>query len=78
MSNLAKKKHKPEQELAISLGWPQESVGLRGAASGLLDLGAPYRRLGSMVTRVSERDRLAQRRVRIVMIDSVAKRMRNH
>lgn len=49
-------KTKDGQSVAITLGWPRESMGLLGATSAMLDLGAPWRQLDSMLSIVQKRE----------------------
>lgn len=37
------------REIAMTVGWPHEKMGLFGACASLLDIGAPWRQLDSFL-----------------------------
>jgi len=60
------------QDLAIQLGWPRESMGFVGASSAIVDLGAPWRQLDSMLTVVARRQEQSDSCVRLAMAKDIA------
>jgi hypothetical protein len=60
------------QGLAIQLGWPRESMGFLGASSAMVDLGAPWRQLDSMLTVVKHRQEQSDSCVRLAMAKDIA------
>lgn len=60
------------QDLAIRLGWPRESMGFVGASSAMVDLGASWRQLDSMLTVVKHRQEQSDSCVRIAIAKDIA------
>jgi hypothetical protein len=60
------------QDLAIRLGWPRESMGFIGASSSMVDLGAPWRHLDSMLTVVKHRQERSDGCVRLAVAKDIA------
>lgn len=70
---MSKVENRPAGErLASSLGWPRDAMGLSGAAASLLDIGAPWRQIDSMLPQVARRQEESQRRVQAAMLNSIA------
>jgi|ERR1700733_181373 len=60
------------QDLAIRLGWPHASMGFVGASSAMVDLGAPWRQLDSMLTVVKHRQEQSDSCVRLAIAKDIA------
>jgi hypothetical protein len=60
------------QELAVRLGWPRESIGFIGATSAMLDLGARWQELDSMLTVIKHREAQSEACVRVAIAKDVA------
>jgi hypothetical protein len=59
-------------DVASGLGWPQELTGLTGASSALLDLGAPWRNLDSILWTIQRRQQESDMRVRLAILQDVS------
>lgn len=59
-------------EVASGLGWPHELTGVVGATSALLDLGAPWRSLDSILWTVQRRQQESDMRVRLAILQDVS------
>jgi hypothetical protein len=60
------------QDLAVQLGWPRESMGFAGASSAMVNLGAPWHQLDSMLAVVQRRQERSNDCVRIAMARDLA------
>jgi hypothetical protein len=60
------------RDLAIKLGWPRESTGFVGASSAMVNLGASWRELDSMLTVVQHRQERSDDCTRIAMMKHLA------
>jgi hypothetical protein len=59
-------------DLAVQLGWPRESMGFAGASSAMVNLGAPWHQLDSMLAVVQRRQERSNDCVRIAMARDLA------
>jgi hypothetical protein len=60
------------RELALALGWPRESIGFWGASSAMLDIGAPWQQMDSMLAVVDLRQRQADLQTQMAVLRGVA------
>lgn len=62
-------------KVASDLGWPREMMGLTGASASMVNIGAPWHQMKSMLWLVQQRQRESDAEVRRIVAESAARHL---